>query len=185
MIMDTNLLFTGTANGGSGGISAGPYVDSPTVGTQDCTNTIDLGINNGSPSSANGGGARDIGIGDDPSLKVFAVVTAAFTAGTSLALELSGAPDNGFGAPGTYVVLWASPAFPEALLVQGARVANIDVPRNLPGIGLVRYMKMTAVSVGTHTAGSLEAAIVLDRADDIKGPTGASSGYPAGVAVPN
>ena len=74
------------------------------AGTQVSTNVIDLGIASGIPSSANGGGARDMGIGDDPALKLFAQVTTLFTSGGAgtLAISLQGAPDNGFGAPGAF-----------------------------------------------------------------------------------
>src|SRR5215472_2186354 len=99
MILDGLLTFTGTSNGATGGITAGPQTDSPTTGTQVASNIIDLGVTSGIPSSANGGGARDIGVGDDPMLKLSAMVTTAFTGGVSLQLELSGAVDNGSGAP--------------------------------------------------------------------------------------
>jgi len=44
------------------------------AGTQASTNVIDLGITSGIPTSANGGGARDIGIGDDPAMKLLVQV---------------------------------------------------------------------------------------------------------------
>ena len=44
----------------------GAQTDAPTTGTQAASNIIDLGVTSGIPSSANGGGARDIGVGDDP-----------------------------------------------------------------------------------------------------------------------
>jgi Bbp16-like protein len=185
MILDGLLTFTGSSNGATGTIANGPQTDAPTTGTQDSSNIIDLGLL-GIPTSANGGGARDMGIGDKPSLKLSALVTAAFTGGTSLAVQLQGAPDNGSGAPGSWTVMWASPAAVlEAALVQGAQLANVDVPRVIFEQVLPRFLKMTFVSVGTHTAGSVEAQIVIDRDDQIIGPAGNMSGYQAGITVAN
>lgn len=184
MILDGLLTFTGTSQGASGGIASGPQTDSPTTGTQDSSNILDLGLN-GLPTSANGGGARDLGIGDDPSLKLSAIAVAAFTGGTSLELELQGAPDNGSGAPGSWTVMWSSAVFAEAALVQGAQLANVTLPRVIWEQVLPRFLKMTFVSVGTHTGGSIEGQIVIDRDDQIIGATGKMSGYPAGVSVPN
>lgn len=186
MILDNLLTFTGTSNGATGGITSGAQTDAPTTGTQVASNIIDLGVISGVPSSANGGGARDIGVGDDPMLKLSAIVTTTFTGGTSLQLELDGAPDNGSGAPGTYTPMWIAPAaVVEASLLAGTQLANIDVPRPVPGQPLPRYLRLRFISVGTHTAGQVEAQIVIDRDDQIVGVTGAYSGYPAGVTVAN
>ena len=76
-------------------------------------NIVDLGLA-GIPSSANGGGARDIGTGDDPSLKLSIIVTTAFASGTSLQVNLQGAPDNGSGAPGSWTTMWTGPVVVEA-----------------------------------------------------------------------
>ncbi len=137
------------------------------------------------PTSANGGGARDIGVGDDPAMKLSALVTTAITGGTSLQLQLQGAPDNGSGAPGSYTTMWTSAAIAEASLVAGAQLANIDVPRVVFGQAIPRYLKLNFISVGTHSAGAIEAQIVLDRDDQIMGTTGAYSGYPAGINIAN
>jgi hypothetical protein len=185
MIRDAFLIFTGTSTGATGGITSGPQTDSPTTGTQDASNIIDLGVTSGIPSSANGGGARDIGIGDDPSLKLLATVTTAFTGGTSLEITISGAPDNGSGAPGSYTILYTGPVVVEANLVAGAQLANNDFPRQIPGVGPARFIKSSFVSVGTHGAGAITVGIQLDRFDQILGTTGAISGYPAGIYVAN
>ncbi len=184
MILDNLLTFTGTSNGATGGITAGAQTDLPTTGTQAASNIIDLGVS-GLPSGANGGGARDIGVGDDPSLKLSVLVTTAITGGTSLQLQLQGAPDNGSGAPGTYTTMWTSSAIAEALLVAGAQLANVDVPRVVFGQPIPRFLKLNFISVGTHSAGAIEAQIVLDRDDQIMGTGGAYSGYPAGINVAN
>lgn len=185
MILDNLLTFTGTSNGATGGITSGAQTDAPTTGTQAASNIIDLGVLSGVPSSANGGGARDIGAGDDPAMKLSVMVVAALTGGTSLQLQLQGAPDNGSGAPGSYTTMWTSAAIAEASLVAGAQLANIDVPRVVFGQPLPRYLKLNFISVGTHGAGTIEAQIVLDRDDQIMGTGGAYSGYPAGLTVAN
>lgn len=184
MILDNLLTFTGTSNGATGGITAGAQTDLPRTGTQAASNIIDLGLV-GIPSYANGGGARDIGVGDDPSLKLSAIVTTAITGGTSLQLQLQGAPDNGSGSPGSYTTMWQSAAIAEASLVAGAQLANIDVPRVVFGQALPRFLKLNFISVGTHSAGAIECQIVLDRDDQIMGTGGAYSGYPAGLTVAN
>jgi hypothetical protein len=185
MILDNLLTFTGTSNGASGGITAGAQTDLPTTGTQAASNIIDLGVVRGIPSYANGGGARDIGVGDDPSLKLSVLVVTAITGGTDLTLTLSGAPDNGSGAAGSYTIMWTSPTFVEASLVAGAQLANIDVPRVISGQVLPRFLKLSFISTGTHSAGAVEGQIVIDRDDQILGAAGAYSGYPAGINVAN
>jgi hypothetical protein len=185
MILDNFLRFTGTSNGASGGITASASADLPTTGTQAASNIVDLGVTSGVPSSANGGGARDIGVGDDPAMKLSALVTTVIAGGTSLQLQLQGAPDNGSGAPGSYTTMWTSFAYLEAALVAGAQLANIDVPRVVTGQVLPRFLKLNFISVGTHTSGAIECEIVLDRDDQILGTAGVYSGYPAGIVVAN
>lgn len=184
MILDNYLMFTGTSNGASGGITSTANTDAPTSGTQAASNIVDIGLV-GIPSSANGGGARDLGIGDDPALKLLARVTTAFTGGTSLQLQLQGAPDNGSGVPGAYTTMWTSGAVVEATLVAGMDLANIDIPRPAPGQALPRFFKLNFISAGTHSTGAVEATIVLDRDDQIVGTGGALSGYPAGINIAN
>jgi len=185
MILDNLLTFTGTSNGATGGITAGAQTDLPTTGTQAASNIIDLGVVLGIPSYANGGGARDIGVGDDPAMKFSAMVTTAITGGTSLQLQIQGAPDNGSGAAGSYTTMWTSAAIVEASLVAGAQLANIDMPRIVPGQAVPRFIKLNFISVGTHSAGAIECNLVLDQDNQIMGTTGAYSGYPAGINVAN
>lgn len=184
MILDNVLTFTGTSNGATGGITASKYTDAPTTGTQVASNVLDLGIA-GLPNSAAGGGARDLAVGDDPMIKVSAIVAVAFTAGTSLQLQINGAPDNGSGAPGSYTQMWISAAIPESQLVAGAQLANIDIPRVVFGQPIPRYLSLSFISVGTHSTGQVEAQLVIDRDDQIMGITGAYSGYPAGINIAN
>lgn len=184
MILDGLLTFTGTFWGASGGIQSGTYTDQPTTGTQDASNIIDLGITLGIPTSANGGGARDLGIGDYPAMKLSAIATAAFTASNTIYCELQGAPDNGSGAPGSWTVMWTGATFTSA--PAGAQLANVDLPRAVFEQVLPRFLKMTFVSGGTtNTTGLVEAQIVLDLDQQIISSAGDLSGYPAGTTVAN
>ena len=158
------------------------------VGTYNSTNVIDLGVLSGVPSSANGGGARDLGIGDDPALKIFSIVTTAFTSGGSgtLGLILQGAPDNGSGGIGSWSTFWTGPVLALTALVAGAELANIDMPKTPAGVAVPRFLRMQYVIGGaTMTGGIIQSEIVLDRFDQIKGTTGNLSGYRAGVTVAN
>jgi hypothetical protein len=185
MIIDGLMLFSGTSNGATGGITLGANTDAPTTGTQIASNILDLGVTSGVPSSANGGGARDLGIGDNPALKLSAIATLAWVGGTNTQLELSGAPDNGSGAPGAYTVMWTSPTLATAALVQGAQLANVDLPRAIWEQVLPRFLRLRYISTGTYTTSGIEAWVALDLDQQIIGTTGAQSGYPAGVTVAN
>lgn len=185
MILDGFLTFTGSAQGASGGIQSTAYGDLPTTGTTVASNIIDLGVNSGVPSDANGGGARDIGVGDDPSLKLSAIMAVGLTAGGTIQLELDGAPDNA-GVPGSYTVMWQSQAIAAAQAVAGFQLCNVDVPRVVPGQPIPRYLRLRFIQGSTaNTAGIVEAQIVIDRDDQIVGTGGAYSGYPAGITVAN
>src|SRR6185369_7714583 len=99
-------------------------------------NVIDLGITSGIPSSANGGGARDIGVGDDPAMKLLVQVGTAFATLTSLTVALQGAIDDGTGNPASFSTWWASTAIAVASLVAGARLLDMDMPRPPQGIAV-------------------------------------------------
>jgi hypothetical protein len=187
MILDGLLFFTGTG-------SAAP-TDSLVAGTGTLTSTnvIDLGLI-GLPTSASGGGARDIGVGDDPAMKVLAQLTTAIagTNGTTtIQVKIQGAPDNGSGLPGTYYDMVLSPVqtlnTPTGnLLTAGARLLEVDVPRYPAGQPVPRFLRMQYIIGGAAiTAGALEATLVLDRFDQIGSQSQALSGYPAGVVIAN
>ena len=159
MIEDGALIFTGTPG------STTANFDTPTTGTQQSTNVIDL-VNH-----------RDMGIGDDPAIKLMCAVKTTFTGGTSLQVQFQKAPNAGGGTPGTYVTYAESAAVLEADLVAGRYLLPIDVPRPPPGAPLPRYLRLQYVSAGTHGAGQLVGALVLDRADYVV--------YPAGSTTPN
>jgi hypothetical protein len=184
MILDAFLTFSGVVP--AAGIGNIDNTDSPTTGTQTSSNVIDLHIS-GIPVLAANQGARDMGIGDSPALKMLVQVVTAFASGTSLQVILQGAPDNGSGAPGTFVNWWSSAAVVEASLTVGARLYDMDMPRPPPGVAVPRFLRMSYVTVGTHTAGKIYAGIVLDRFDQMyQGTNNAILGaYPPGIAIAN
>lgn len=156
MILDGALQFSGAAGAING--------DLPTTGSQTSTNIIDL-LN-----------ARDMGIGDNPAMKLFVSVLTAFTAGTSLQVNFQGAPDNA-GSPGTWTTYASSGVTAEASLTVGQHLFDIDVPRPPPGVAIPRFYRLQYVTVGTHTAGAIYGALVLDRDDELY--------YPPGIKINN
>ena len=70
-----------------------------------------------------------MGVGDNPALELFIEIMTTFTGGTSLQVDLQGAPDNGSGLPGTYTTMWTSGAVLEADLIAGRYLGNVTVPR--------------------------------------------------------
>lgn len=160
------------------------------AGTQNSTNVIDLGITSGIPTSANGGGARDIGIGDDPAMKLLVQVTTTFTSGSAgtLSVGLQGAIDNGAGAPAAFSTWWTSPVYALATLKAGGRLLDMDMPRPPDGIAIPRFLRLLyTVGTATMTAGNVSSYIVLDRDDQPYSGTDNSvmGGYPAGINVAN
>lgn len=160
------------------------------AGTQASTNVLDYGIASGIPSSANGGGARDMGIGDDPALKLLVQVNTTFTSGGAgtLSVAIQGAPDNGSGAPGAFTTWWVSPAYALATLNAGSRLLDMDFPRPPDGVAVPRFVRLLyTVGAATMTAGKVDAYVVLDRDDQMYNGTDNSvqGGYPAGINVAN
>lgn len=150
MILDSALLFDSA------------HAITAASGTEASTNVLDLT------------NARDMGIGDTPALKLLVQVIQAFAGGTSLAVKLQGSTDNV-----TYTDMPA--ATPTALtlgsLTAGARILDVDVPRPSVGQALPRYLRLLYTTVGTHTLGTVTAAIVLDRQDYVA--------YPPGLVINN
>jgi hypothetical protein len=161
------------------------------AGTYNSTNVLDLHIiNGGLPVLANLQGARDIGIGDDPALKLLVLVTVAFASGGAGTLQVNfqGATDNGAGAPAAFSTYYSTPAYALATLVAGARLMDMDVPRPPAGVAVPRYLRLTyVIGTATMTAGTVEAFIVLDRMDQMYQSTSNAvmGGYPAGITVAN
>lgn len=179
MIIDGLLIFTS-------------QTPSPTSGdtittTGVSTNAIDLHMA-GLPVLANNQGARDLGVGDDPALKMLVQCLNTFAGGTSLQIALQGATDNGSGAPAAFSTYWLSPVYALATLVQGARLYDMDLPRPPAGVAMPRFLQLSYTIVGTFSGPSkLFGAIVLDRIDQAYNATSNATlgGYPPGVTIAN
>lgn len=156
------------------------------AGDQPSTNVIDLGILLGIPSYANGGGARDIGIGDDPAMKLLVQVDTAFaSAGStgSIQVAIQGAPDDGTGAPGSYVTMATGPLY--VVPGVGAQLLNMDMPRPKDG-NMPRFLRLLyTIATQTMTAGTVNAHLIIDRMDQPNQASGYVGGYPAGLTVAN
>lgn len=156
-------------------------------GTQASTNVLDLHIiNGGLPVLSNNQGARDIGIGDDPAMKILVQVSTAFSGGTSMSVTLQGATDNGSGAANAFSSWWVSPAYTTAQLVAGARLMDMDMPRPPAAVAIPRFLRLLYTTVGACT-GNVSSYIVLDRDDQPYQGTGNATmgGYPAGITIAN
>ena len=173
MILDGNLQFSGiagitTVGSGTGQGTAGMGDDPMLAAITNSNNVVDL-LN-----------ARDIGIGDDPAMKILATVSVAGVGGTSMQLSVQMSPDN---ATWTTVVT----GFPvvTANLLVGTRLLDIDWPRiagafpDRPGAteALPRYLRLGYTAAGVFTAGRFFAYLVLDREDQIS--------YPPGIIINN
>lgn len=157
------------------------------AGTYPSGNVLDLHSSTMIPVLANLQGARDMGIGDKPALKMLVQVATAFLGGTSLQVALQGATDDGTGAPSTFNSWWLSPVYALAGLNAGSRLYNMDMPRPPDGIAVPRFLRMAYITLGTFTAGTIVAGIVLDRDDQMYQGTDNSilGGYPAGINIAN
>lgn len=181
MILDRLLMFTGNSSGTTGAPAQGPLTDLAVAGPS--ANVIDLHLI-GIPVLAAGQGARDLGIGDCPAMKMLVQVAAPGAAGP-FQVALEGAPDNGSGAPGTFVTWWLSPAYATGALGVGARLYDMDLPRPPAGVPVPRFLRMNYVQAGTGVV--VHASIVLDRMDQMYNAANNAimGGYPAGIVVQN
>jgi hypothetical protein len=181
MILDNYLMFDSPL---------APRNLAQVAATYDSTNIVDLGITSGIPTSASGGGARDMGIGDDPALKLLVQVSTTFTSGgaATLGVILAGAIDNGAGAPAAFTTWYTSATFALATLVQGERLLDMDFPRPPAGVAIPRFIKLQyVIGAATTTAGACISGVVLDRDDNIYNSTNNATlgGYPAGITIAN
>jgi hypothetical protein len=111
-----------------------------TTGTQVSTNAYDMGI------------ARDIGRGRQ--LRVVANVGTAFTGGTSLQTNVIESANSDLSSP---TVIATGAVIAEASLTAGASLVDIALPKTSK-----RYLGLQFVTVGTHTAGTVNGGIVMD-----------------------
>lgn len=133
--------------------------------TATSTNVIDLGA------------PRDLGIGDDPALKIAIFVGTTFTstAAATLQIQVQGSTDNS-----NFTVMAESRAYAIADLVAGTKLFPIDLPAAGGVQAIPRYLRLNYVGgVATFTTGKLGAWLVLDRQDSMP-PT-----YPPGVVISN
>lgn len=167
---------------------------SQVVGDYASTDVIDFGLGTSTdpaiPSNANGGGARDMGIGDDPALKLLVQVVEGFASAGAATLQVTiqGAPDDGTGVPGAYTSWWTSPVYALAALGAGARLLDMDFPRPPSGVAIPRFVRLLyTIGTATTTLGTVTAALVLDRDDQMYNSTDNSiaGGYRAGINVAN
>lgn len=137
MLLDGNLLFD---------------TQSAITSSRASTNVLDLGAN------------RDIGIGDDPALKLLVTFPTGLTTTNSatLQVQVQASTDSA-----TWVTLAQTDVLPAASLGTGMKVAKMDVPNN----GLTRYLRLNyVVGTGVFSAGTVTAAIVLSRDDSPQYP---------------
>jgi hypothetical protein len=193
MILDKLFQFTGGPGAPTNGDGLNDAITVAVAG-QDSSFTVDIGVGlqttsntTGAalPPPASGAGARDLGIGDDPALKIMVEVVSIPTGGTNLFVTLLGAPDNGSGAPGAFSVYATGPTIALAQLTQGSRLMDFDLPRPPAGVAMPRYLKLQYTSTGTFASLLLRGNVVLDRFDQVVGATGLLSGYVPGITVPN
>jgi hypothetical protein len=180
MILDSFLQFDAAAG----------FSFNQAAATYQSANSIDLHMA-GIPVLANLQGARDIGIGDKPALKLTSQVTVACTSGgaATLVVSIRGATDDGTGAPAAFTTWWSSPTYALATLaVVGAKLLDMDMPRPPAGIAIPRFIQLQYV-IGTAagTGGVIKSYVVLDRMDQPYSGVGNAvpGGYPAGITIAN
>jgi hypothetical protein len=120
------------------------------------TNTIDLGV------------GRDIGAGD-PDLELVIIVTAALTGGTSVAFSYITSAAADLSSP---QVIVTTPAIVAADLVAGSEWLRIQVPTLSKTTQMLRYIGVNYTIVGTFSAGTVSAGVMMDRQVDIKYTSG-------------
>jgi hypothetical protein len=182
MILDFLFQFTlaaGDAMPNAATTTSGNVVDIG-IGLQAAANPSGLAI----PGVAAGAGARDLGVGDKPAMKILVEVTTA-GAGTSIQVNLQGAPDSGTGTEGAYTTYVSGPVITAANAIVGSRLLEVDLPRPPAGAPLPRYLRLQYVAVGNMSAGVMKAWAVLDRFDQPGSQSGILSGYVPGITIPN
>jgi len=207
MILDGQLMFTG-GPGGIGSTVPGTTLriaDLVTANGATSNNIIDLAIGQtnvagGLPLSTSTPSVqpfRDLGIGDDPAMKILVQAIAQtgqqWAPGTAtIAVNLQGAPDSGTGTTGAFATYYSSPAVLGSTINTngGARLMDMDMPRPPAGLPEPRFLQLTyTVGSGPFTGVNnlLVATLVLDRADQVYNASNnvVWGGYAPGVVVAN
>jgi hypothetical protein len=129
---------------------------------------------------------RDLGSApDDHPVHCKVYVTAALLGGTSINVQLQGAPDNGSGSPGTYYTIMESGVILTANLLQGQDLIDSAIATVPAGYALPRFLQINYVVVGTYTSGTVFAGLTLATDDFPVGPNANISGYKPGFVVNN
>lgn len=158
------------------------------------TNVIDFGLGTSAnpqiPGISTTNNRRDMGVGDNPALKLLVQIKAAVTSNGALTLQvaLQGAPDDGTGAPGAFTTWWTSPTYALATLAAGARLLDMDFPRPPAGVAMPRFVRLAYIIGGADgTGGTVDSFIVIDRDDQPYAGTAnqTQGGYQAGINVQN
>lgn len=178
MILDALLMFDSPSAPRDLAQVAGDYAS---------TNIIDWGLIDSIPAEGAGTQSRDMGIGDNPALKLVVQVSEAFVGGTSLAVSFQGSISDASGDPAAWTTWLTSSTVLTANLTVGQRILRIDMPRPPAGVAIPRFVRLLYTIVGTMTAGEVVAGLVLDRNDQAYSSTssGILGGYPAGINVAN
>ena len=178
MIMDGLLLLDGSVS--SSGVLSGTAVNSGTTFTTSAPTASANIIDTSQLASAAKGYGRDLGPGDDLSLVVMVQTT--FTgSGSTLQIALQYAPDNGTGAPGTFVTMLQSVPYTLSQLTAGSELLRMQLPPVSPqppgGSFIPKYIQLSyTVGTANMTAGAIISSIVIDR--EALGPLlGYQSGY--------
>ena len=173
MILDGAIQFTGiagnvTVGSGTGQNTANMGDDPMLAAITTSNNVVDL-LN-----------ARDMGIGDDPVLKLLVTVSVAGVGGTNMTVSVQMSVDNS-----TYTTILTGPTVVTANLLVGTRLLDVDWPRIIgafsdrPGAveALPRYLRLGYTATGTFTAGRFFGFLTLDRQDQLS--------YPPGIVIAN
>jgi len=111
------------------------------------TNTYDLSV------------ARDIGVGLDD-LELFIIVPVALTGGTSVRFDVVTSANADLSSP---TIVLSSPVIVAATLVAGYSLLRIKWPVLSAIADMKRYIGIQYTIVGTFSAGSVTAGLILDR----------------------
>lgn len=153
--------------------------------TANSTNVYDVtGAGSGNAPALSFGNSTtfgdDIGLGDGiaiPQLIVTIPTTFVTSNAGTLQVSLQSAPDNGSNAPGTYTTDYSSAVFAAATLVQGV-LLQVPVPARPAGAALPRFYRVVYTVANAFTAGTVNAAIVLNP-PSIVGTVNMAGAYPA------